>query len=204
MTDTVDIQEATRRAADLVARRASNRRRTVIGLTGPQGAGKSTVAARLAESLSASLVISTDRYLPDYDDLTPDLYDLPESADLDLLADQAASLRAGRAVALPVWSFDRHARIGYEPADAPAEGGVVIIEGIHALAPPARGALDLAMYVEASRGERRRRVIDRELGERGWSQVEAAAFFDEVADPVFGRYAEVYRAAADLIVVNEG
>lgn len=174
----------------------------VVGVTGPQGSGKSTLAARLAGAIAGSVVVSTDRYLPDYARLRREEYDLPEHADLALLAAQVAALRTGQAVEAPVWSFVAHARTGRERI-GPASAGVVIIEGIHALAGAVREAVDVAVFVEAPAPVRLGRVVARELaGERGWSAEEAAAFMTGHADPVFERFAGAYRAGADVVVVN--
>jgi len=174
------------------------------GITGAPGAGKSSVARALAERHPGSVVISTDRYLPDYDGLPPEEYDRPERADLGLLRQNIADLRARRATDLPVWSFETHARVGFERTDPPGHDGLLIIEGIHALAAPVRGLLGVLVFVDAPLETRARRVVARErAGERGWSPEDAEAFLRDIADPTFAAMAGEYRAAADVIVWND-
>lgn len=183
-------------------------RRAIVGVTGAVASGKSTLARRLEEHVSARdparsvVVLSTDHYLPDYDRTPEALRDLPESSDLARLAANLADLRDGRATRIPQWSFDVHARVGelhIEPAD------VVIVEGLHALHELPRAHVDVAVYVEASRDSRWARAVERERsGERPWPIEYLRHFFYTVAEPTYERHAAMYREAAHMIVRNEG
>src|SRR5207253_1981641 len=93
----------------------------VVGITGPVGAGKSTLAARLS-----ACVISTDHYLPDYDTTPEHERDLPEKADLARLLEDLRSLREGRATRIPQWSFHTHGRVGEKTIGPHA---LVVVEG---------------------------------------------------------------------------
>lgn len=169
----------------------------VIGITGPVGSGKSTLASRLGVPL-----LSTDDYLPDYEQVPYHERDEPRHADLGLLAEHLEALRAGRPVRAPVWSFQTHRRESVrriEPAS------VMVCEGIHALAPTVRSQLDISVFVDAPASERWRRWEALELsGERGWGVDVAAKFFAEVAEPSFAKYSAEYRREADFVVLNGG
>lgn len=180
------------------SRRASGRERLTVGVTGPVGAGKTTLARRLADG--RHVVISTDNYLPDYE-LVPYLErDDPRHADLGLLAAHLEQLRLGRAAMVPEWSFQTHRR---ESVRRVEPGELIIVEGIHALHPPVRAHLDVAVYVEAPAEVRWRRWEQLELtGERGWGVEHAREHFHQVAEPWFERNAGAYRAGADFVVRN--
>jgi uridine kinase len=167
----------------------------IVGITGPVGAGKSTLAARLTPC-----VISTDNYLPDYEDVAYEERDQARHADFERLARDLAALRRGEAVEAPVWSYQTHRREGFvQVASAP----VVACEGIHALHGPAAGLLDVKVFVEASADVRWSRWQVLELtGQRGWGVEKARKFFDEVAEPTFSAAEAGYRATADVVVVN--
>jgi uridine kinase len=168
----------------------------VVGITGPVGAGKSTLARRVSGA-----VISTDSYLPDYELVPEHERDLPERADHGLLLKNLSELRAGRESRVPVWSFLSHRREG-EMLFAPAP--LIVVEGIHALHGPVAAAMDLRVFVDGSASVRWARwdVLERS-GVRGWGPEKARAFFDNVAEPTFNRLAPAYRASAHLIVRND-
>jgi uridine kinase len=169
----------------------------VIGVTGPVGAGKSTLARMLS-----GCVLSTDDYLPNYDVVPYHERDLPERMDAALLLENLRDLREGRPARVPTWSFQSHRREGYREIRPAA---AVVCEGIHALHAPVAAGLDLRVYVEAAAGVRWRRWEHLEVtGVRGWGVEKARAFFHEVAEPTFGARAGAYRSAAHFVVVNEG
>lgn len=167
----------------------------IVGITGPVGAGKTTLARAVS-----GCVLSTDRYLPDYEGTPPGECDLPERADLARLAGDLSTLRAGQEASVPCWSFHEHRRTGYEVMRPAA---LIACEGIHALHAGPAALMDLKVFVEASRAVRwaRWEAIER-AGERGMGVEAARSFFDGVAEPSFAARAEAYRAAADVIVVN--
>lgn len=168
----------------------------VVGITGPMAAGKSTLAAALG-----GLVVSTDRYLPDYEALPEHAWDLPGSSDLARLATDLAGLRAGRATRVPTWSFHTHARSGEEALEPQP---LVVVEGLHALHEIVRGHLDVAVLVDAPREERWRRCVERERrGERGWSIEYVERFFASVAEPTFDAHGRASAAHADLVVIPQ-
>ncbi len=167
----------------------------VVGVTGPVGAGKSTLAARLS-----ACIIATDHYLPDYDTTPQHERDLPERSDLARLLADLRSLRSGRPTAIPQWSFHTHSRIGERTVD-PAE--VIVVEGLHALHETHAGALDVRVYVDAPPDVRLARWENlARTGERGWGVEETREFFVRVAEPTFHARSGGYRDAAHVVVVN--
>ncbi len=182
-------------AADAVRSLLPLGRRSVIGITGPVGAGKSTLAARLS-----SCIIATDHYLPDYEQTPVAERDLPERSDLARLLADLRSLRAGNATRIPQWSFHTHSRVGereVHPSD------IIIVEGLHALHDTHAPGIDIRVYVDAPSEIRLNRWEQLALtGQRGWGVEETRAFFHDVAEPTFDAYAPAYRAGAHLIISN--
>lgn len=196
-----DAVEAVLRSIDALPDSPESRR-PVVGVTGPVGSGKTTLANRLAETHDSSLVLSTDRYLPNYDEHPMPEWDLPERSDLAALAEHLCDLGAGRHAEVPIWSFHEHRRVGTERV-GPAS--LIICEGIHALHEPLRKHLDVLVFVEAPANVRWSRWERNEIkGERGWGVDRARAFFDQVAEPIFASFAESFRSASHVIVLNSG
>ena len=182
--ETVSWHEAPARILDLgraaALRRdgAARRLPLVVGINGPMASGKSTLAALLG-----GLVVSTDRYLPDYDGLPEQAWDLPGSSDLARLAADLSLLRAGAPARIPTWSFRSHSRTGEELV---RPDSLVVVEGLHALHGRVRPLLDLSVAVDAPRAVRWARCVERERrGERGWPIEQVQRFFAEVAEPTF-------------------
>lgn len=168
----------------------------VLGVTGPVGAGKSTLAAAISPC-----VITTDHYLPNYETLPEHERDLPQHADFPRLARDLASLKARLPTAIPRWSFHTHRREG-ESVIQPHS--IVVVEGIHALHDPLVPHLDLCIYVDAPRALRWRRWEHLEAsGQRGWGVAVAREYFDRVAEVTFARYEATYRSRAQFVVLNE-
>ena len=170
--------------------------RTVIGVTGAVAAGKSTLARRLSEC-----VVSTDNYLPDYQTTAEHLRDLPESSDLERLAQDLAALRSGSGTNIPLWTFAEHRRIGEQHVQT---ADVVVVEGLHALHALPLQHIDIAVFVDAPQPTRWQRAVAREqAGDRPWPIEYLDKFFHTVAEPTFALHAEGYRRAAHFVVIND-
>ena len=186
-------------APDELPRLLAIRGGRIIGITGPVGAGKSTLAARLS-----SCIVSTDHYLPNYDDIPYERRDEPDAADLPRLVRDLASLAAGLPTTIPLWSFQTHRREGETLIHPPAADAPIVCEGLHALHEPVASALHLRVFVDAPADIRWARWEHLEVtGARGWGPKVAREFFDAVAEPTFNRWLHTLRAAADVIVTNE-
>ncbi len=84
----------------------------IIGISGGTGSGKTTVANRILETVSADEVvfIQQDLYYRNLKDMPLDYrnaanFDHPDALDNDLLINHLKKLRAGEPVELPIYDF---------------------------------------------------------------------------------------------------
>ena len=189
-------------ALDHLPRLLPAHRPIVVAIAGPTGSGKSTLARDLAAHTSRALVIGTDSYLPDYAELEPHEYDLPEHSHLDELAMHLGALLRGEGVEIPVWSFQEHRRTGHTRLDAQP---IVSVEGSHAVQPQIASLASELALIEAAAEDRLARAIARELsGARGWEIDAMTQFIQNIADPTFERFLQYYRRRAHVVIDNPG
>src|SRR5207302_1236514 len=107
----------------------------IIGICGGTGSGKTTVANRILETVSADEVvfIQQDLYYRDLKDMPLDYrnaanFDHPDAVDNELLINHLKKLNAGESVELPIYDFRTHTRM---PATTRVESKpIVIVEAI--------------------------------------------------------------------------
>jgi uridine kinase len=145
----------------------------VIGIAGGTGSGKTTVAAKIAESLppDRAVVIQHDWYYLDRSHLTADAralinFDEPEALDNARLLADLLALKDGRAAVCPQYDFASHTRLREGRHVAPHP--IVIVEGILIFAiPELRDAFDLRVFVDTDDDIRLLRRIRRDIEDRG-------------------------------------
>ncbi|MEO1583127.1 MAG: AAA family ATPase [Planctomycetota bacterium] len=192
------LSEAADALAKLLERSPDGR--PIVGITGPVGSGKSTLA-RLVSERTGGVVVSTDRYLPDYAHIPSDDRDNPDHADLPRLRADLLELSSTGSASVPDWSFHTHRREGETRLEA---AGAVFCEGLFALHEAVADLCVCRVFVEASPATRWQRweAIERS-GERGWGVERARDHFHRVAEPAFRSRAADYRRLAHLIVTND-
>jgi pantothenate kinase len=154
-----------------IFRRAAGRRRFVVAIAGPPGAGKSTLAARLAELLGEGAELAPmDGFHFDNSVLSArgllDRKGAPETFDFAGFAALLDRLRKpGAEVAVPL--FDRAADFARAGAGlVPAAARFVIVEGNYLLldeAPWSRlaGLFDWTVFLDVPKGELAHRLVQR-------------------------------------------
>jgi uridine kinase len=196
-----------RRCPDKIACVAAS---VFVGLAGGTGAGKTALGDALARAVGARSVlrIPHDAYYRDHPDLSSDErdalnFDHPDALETELLVAHLAALRAGGAIALPVYDFARHRRTSASRMVRPRP--LVLVEGILVLSDPAlRACLDLAVFVDAPETLRLERRIARDVAERGRSASSVREQFAKTVAPMHAEFVAPSRAFAGLCIDNDG
>lgn len=180
----------------------------VIGIAGGTGSGKTTVVEKILQQLDIDgmNILSQDNYYHDNANLTLQErenlnYDHPKSIDFDLLVEHVKTLKAGKPIQQPLYSFVTHSRTGDHVLVEPKN--VLIVEGILVLTnKELLKEFDLKVYVHADSDERLIRRIRRDTQERGRDLNEVLHRYQTTLKPMHQEFIEPSKEEADLIVPN--
>jgi len=180
----------------------------LIGITGGSGSGKSTLAEALVSALpdGAAVLMREDSYyrdaasLPGFDAATFDFDDVA-ARDHGLLGEHLATLKAGRDIMAPLYSFIHHGR---EPGGEPVRAApVVVVEGTHLLCTPELADLfDIRVFVDTPADIRFIRRLLRDQTERGRTAESVIGQYLATVRPGHERLTEPSRLNADFIIAD--
>ena len=182
----------------------------IIGICGGTGSGKTTVANRILESVSASEVVflQQDSYYRNITDLPLDYrnianFDHPDALDNDLLVNHVRRLKAGEAVELPVYDFRTNTRLN-ETRHVEARP-IVIVEGILIFAEPRLlEQMDIKVFVDTPDDIRFIRRLRRDLDERGRTVESVIEQYVATVRPMHMQFVEPSKRHADVIIPEGG
>ncbi|KAL6543818.1 hypothetical protein OROGR_010315 [Orobanche gracilis] len=112
---------------------------------GPSGSGKTSLARKMANIVGCE-VISLESYYRS-NQMKGFKYDDFSSLDLALLSKNIDDIKNFRRTMMPVFNLETGARSGFKELEVSEDCGVVIFEGVYALHPDIRNALDLWVAV---------------------------------------------------------
>jgi uridine kinase len=173
----------------------------LIGIAGPSGGGKSTLARALCEALGEAIpVIPLDAYYRDPGASTEQRasrnFDHPDAIDDTLVTDQHQALAAGRPVDRPVYDFNTHRRLAETVPVVPAS--FVIVEGLFVFHwPELRQLLGTRIFLDATDELCLERRIARDRLERGRTEASVRHQWESTVRPMFERYGEPTAVFAD-------
>ncbi|HUW92181.1 MAG TPA: uridine kinase [Bacteroidales bacterium] len=182
----------------------------IVGIAGGTGSGKTTVVRKLIEMLPPGevVILPQDSYYKDNQGISIEErqkinFDHPDSVEWSLLMSHLAELKAGRPIAMPIYSYLSCLRSKETVPVSPAH--VVVVEGILVLTDPGlRSMLDIKVFVDADADDRLGRVIQRDIIERGRSVLQVLARYNETVKPSHLQFIEPSKRYADIIIPGGG
>jgi uridine kinase len=182
----------------------------IIGICGGTGSGKTTVANRILETVSADevLFIQQDLYYRNLKDMPLDYrnaanFDHPDAIDNELLINHLKKLNAGEPVELPIYDFRTHSRL---PDTTPIQAKpIVIVEGILIFAEPRLlEQMDIRVFVDTPDDIRFIRRLRRDIAERGRTLDSVIEQYLATVRPMHNQFVEPSKRHADVIIPEGG
>jgi uridine kinase len=182
----------------------------IVGIGGGTGAGKTTLAKRIAERVGTArvVIIHQDSYYLDRSDMPLSErrkvnFDHPDAFDMVLLTSQMQRLNSGQPISQPVYNYRTHTRSPETRTIEPTD--FVVLEGILVLQPPSlRRLVDIRIYVDAPDDVRFIRRLQRDMCERDRSVDEVVEQYHDTVRPMHLKFVEPTRAHADIIITGAG
>lgn len=182
----------------------------IIGICGGTGSGKTTIANRILQSVSADEVvfIQQDLYYRNLKDMPLDYrnaanFDHPDALDNDLMINHLKKLNAGEPVELPIYDFRTHTRLAdTTPIQAKP---IVIVEGILIFAEPRLlEQMDIKVFVDTPDDIRFIRRLRRDIAERGRTLDSVIEQYMATVRPMHNQFVEPSKRHADVIIPEGG
>lgn len=157
-------------ACALVAQRRAGSERVIVAIDGCGGAGKSTLARGVQNSIANVSIVRTDDFFRPLNQYSAETFSPSRASELyfpwERMRDEAlVPLRNGKKA-----RYQRHDWT----TDAPGEwmiverNPIVIVEGVYSSRPELRELLDAIIFIDAPRDVRRRRMLARGHRDNDW------------------------------------
>ncbi len=182
----------------------------VIGIAGGSGSGKTTVAQEILQRVGPDRIafLQHDSYYKDLSGLPPAQraevnFDHPYSLETELLIQHIASLRAGKAVEVPIYDFSNHSRTAQTFTVQPRR--VILVEGILIFTEAAlRDMFDVKIFVDTDSDMRFIRRLERDIKERGRTTESVIKQYQLTVRPMHMEFVEPSKRYADIIIPEGG
>jgi uridine kinase len=181
-----------------------------IAVAGGTGSGKTTVANEIVKRVGGDRIayLQHDSYYYDWGRLPLDPrnlpnFDHPESLETELMVEHVKQLKAGQAVAVPVYDYTTHRRTPHTRSVEPHP--VVLVEGLLIFAEPRlRELFDVKIFVDADSDIRFIRRLRRDIAERGRSMESVIDQYLSTVRPMHLEFVEPSKRYADVIIPEGG
>lgn len=177
----------------------------IIGICGGSASGKTAVSKKLEKNNPSKIVvISQDSYYNPYSELSLEErkninYDHPNAFDIELLKEHLLQLKKGGIIQMPVYSFSEYTRLDKTIYIQPKD--IIILEGmLISYYPEIRELLDKSFYIDATERTRLKRMVMRDVRERGRTVESVLEQYKRDMKPMYDQYVEPLKQFADIII----
>jgi uridine kinase len=192
------------------AQQEGSTKRIVIGVAGGTGSGKTTVSEAILDRVGRGKIafLQHDSYYRDRSHLPPEErpnanFDHPDALESELLAQHLSSLKAGRAVEVPLYDYTSHTRRAETVRVEPRS--VILVEGILIFAEKTlRELMDIKVFVDTDADVRFIRRLQRDISERGRTVETVIRQYTETVRPMHLEFVEPSKRYADIIIPEGG
>ncbi|MEL7298166.1 MAG: uridine kinase [Pseudomonadota bacterium] len=178
---------------------------TIIGIAGGSCSGKTRLLKRLAERLGAhncAVVLQDDYYFSKPAAAKDNLkfnFDHPDALEFELLARDLGRIKQGKTIHSPQYDFALHVRKPdtfreIEPRPVVLVDGILILDSDAVLQ-----QLDHSVYIQCDAGTRLDRRIERDVRERGRTEENVIAQFNQQVQPMHVEFVRPSSANASLV-----
>lgn len=174
----------------------------VVGVAGPSGAGKTSLAQKIISVLPKSTLISLDNYLDTSQKVIDENFDDYRLVDFKLLAENLKDLLENKPTKLPLYDFRKSGRYAYKSV-SPPESKVVVVEGIYALHESVRPYLDLQISISGGVHFDLIKRVFRDIQRTGQKPQEAIQQITETVHPMYKAFIEPDLDRAQIRIVNK-
>ncbi|KYR01765.1 adenylate cyclase domain-containing protein [Tieghemostelium lacteum] len=175
---------------------------TVVGVAGPSGAGKTSLAQKIVSVLPKTVLISLDNYLDSSRQIIEENYDDYRLVDFELLRKNISDLVNNRSTELPLYDFTKSGRYAYKKVQPP-ESKVLLIEGIYALHEEIRDLLDLKISISGGVHFDLIKRVFRDVHRTGQQPHESIQQITETVYPMYKAFIEPDLQLAEIKIVNK-
>ncbi|EGC33448.1 uridine kinase [Dictyostelium purpureum] len=183
-------------------RKKSQGKVVVIGIAGPSGAGKTSLAQKIVSVLPKSCLISLDNYLDSSRQIIEENYDDYRLVDFELLRNNISDLISNKSTDLPLYDFTKSGRYAYKKVQPP-ESKVLLIEGIYALHEEIRHLLDMRISISGGVHFDLIKRIFRDVHRTGQQPHESLQQITDTVYPMYKAFIEPDLQLAEIQIVNK-
>lgn len=185
-----------------------NEIKTIIGICGGSGSGKTSLVERISESFDEAdiSVLSMDDYYKEISEQKVDEngivnFDLPDAIEIHRILEDLKELKNGNEVNLKEYTFNNPSIIPKYKVLRPTK--ILIIEGIFLLYfEELLKELDFSVYIDVDPHIQLSRRMKRDLNNRGYSKDQIKYQWENHVIPCFEKYIEPFISKADIIIDN--